>query len=65
MAQPPGSDTRASWHTGDQRADNPEAGAHLGDKFIGRGGVDNLAGGQVQRLTGEIILAVDRLPLTE
>jgi len=34
-------------HAGQKRADDPEAGAHLGDKLIGRCCVDNGAGGKM------------------
>jgi hypothetical protein len=52
-------------HARDQWADDPEARPHLGDKFIRRGGVDDLAGGQVDRLAVQVVLAralaVDRI----
>ena len=34
-------------HAGEQRTDDPEGGAHLGDEFVGRGGVDDVGGGEV------------------
>jgi hypothetical protein len=52
-------------HPGNQRADNPEAGPHLGHKLIGRRRVDDLTGSQVQGLAGQIVLtgalAIDRI----
>jgi hypothetical protein len=37
-------------HARDQRRDHPEARAHARDQFIGRRGVDDVGGGNVQRL---------------
>ena len=37
-------------HARDQRRHHPEACAHLGDELIGRGGVDNVGGGNLQGL---------------
>ncbi len=50
MAQPPGSETLRLAHARDQRRQHPEAGAHLGDELVGRGGVDDAGRGNVQRL---------------
>ncbi len=35
-------------HTGDERAQHPEAGAHARDHFVGRGRVHDIAGGEVE-----------------
>jgi hypothetical protein len=40
-----------------ERRDDPEACAHFRDKVIGRGRIDDLAGGQMRRLAG-----IDALP---
>ena len=37
-------------HAREQRRDHPEARPHLGDEIVGRGGVDDVGGGDVQRL---------------
>ena len=37
-------------HAGDQRRDHPEARAHFRDQLVGRGGVDDAGGRNVQRL---------------
>ena len=39
-------------HAGEQRREDPEARAHARDEFVGRGGVDNLAGGQMHGAAG-------------
>ena len=58
MAQPPGSDTLASPQRAEQRPQHPEAGAHLGDEFIGRGGVDDGLGRELlQRFAAMAVLA--------
>ena len=43
-------------HAGDQRSDDPKACPHLGDELVGRGGVDDVLGGERQRLA--LVLAV-------
>ena len=50
MAQPPGHRHLRLAHAREQRRDHPEARAHARDQFIGRGGVDDVGGGDVQRL---------------
>jgi hypothetical protein len=57
MAQPPGIDTFA-WPARDQRRYHPEARPHARDELIGRGGVDDVGGRDVQRLA--IILGLAR-----
>ena len=52
MAQPPGSDTRASPQAREQRREHPEARPHARDEFIGRGGVDDFARGEMNRAAG-------------
>ena len=44
-------------HARDQRRQHPEARAHLGDEIIGRGGVDDLLGGNLHGLAGMLGLA--------
>ena len=41
-------------HARKKRADHPEAGAHFRDQFIGRGDVDNVARGEIDR-AGEVL----------
>ena len=45
-------------HARKQRADDPEAGAHLRDKLVGRGGVDNGAGGEMHGAGVRSVLAL-------
>ena len=39
-------------HAGDERRQHPEARPHFRDQFIGRGGVDDIGRGNMQRLPG-------------
>ena len=45
-------------HAGDERRNDPEAGAHLGNKFIGRGCIDDTSRRNVHRLA--LVFAVAR-----
>ena len=50
-------------HAGEQRRDHPEARAHLGDELVGRGGVDDARGRDVQGLAVDARSSPGRLPL--
>ena len=63
MAQPPGSETLRLAAAGEQRAEHPEARAHAADHLVGRRGVDDVAGGEMEGLADVLgragALAVD------
>ena len=57
MAQPPGIDTLASPMRAKQRRHHPEARPHPRHQLVGRGGVDDVLGRNVQRAAGIGIVA--------